>query len=168
MIEVRAFNIYIFCPLSTGRQPLPLVSDSLLLEDEDNCSTETDLHVQSAVKSRDKSVMTPVEHVSSSERSSQVSGKVKPSAPSSSSHLLELGNESNAGLVLVNEKAGMKGVDLQKINKIINENSEGSKYYEHQKKSKEKLNKHVAEMKEKYYSYSDQEVRKAEKEVNHV
>ena len=58
-------------------------------------------------------------------------------------------NDANhlSNMRLNDHKAGMQGLDVDKINDIIEKASKGSKFYEHKKKSQERGDKKVAEMK---------------------
>lgn len=58
-------------------------------------------------------------------------------------------NDANhlSNMRLNDHKAGMQGLDVDKINDIIEKASKGSKFYEHKKKSQERVDKKVAEMK---------------------
>ncbi len=48
---------------------------------------------------------------------------------------------------LNDQKAGMQGLDVAKINQIIEEASKGSKFYVHKQKSQERIDIKIAEMK---------------------
>ena len=43
------------------------------------------------------------------------------------------------GNMCLNEKAGMQGLDIERINEIIREASKGSKFYQHKQKSQERI-----------------------------
>lgn len=47
---------------------------------------------------------------------------------------------------LNNHKAGMEGLDTDKINQIIESASKGSKFYLHKQKSQERINKKILEL----------------------
>ena len=62
-------------------------------------------------------------------------------------------------------KAGMEGLDVESINRIINETSKGSKFYEHKLKQQKEIERKVQDMKMKLKTFSDVQVRHAEQEV---
>lgn len=74
-----------------------------------------------------------------------------------------------SGVIRLNvSKAGMEGLDLDRINKIINDTSRGSKFYEHKKKNQEQLRKKVADMQAQVAAFSAETLAKAEKQVGVV
>lgn len=48
---------------------------------------------------------------------------------------------------LNDHKAGMQGLDTNKINQIIEDASKGSKFYQHKQKNQERINVKIADMK---------------------
>lgn len=53
----------------------------------------------------------------------------------------------NIGLLKLNDhKAGMQGLDTERINQIIEEASKGSKFYQHKQKSQERINQKISEL----------------------
>lgn len=66
---------------------------------------------------------------------------------------------------LNDSKAGMDGLDLDKINKIITENSEGSKFYEHKRKRKERLEQKAEEVRQQYEKLSQSAIEESERKV---
>lgn len=63
-------------------------------------------------------------------------------------------------------KAGMEGLDVESINKIISEASQGSKFYEHKKKQQEKLDERITNIKQQLILINSEKFVKAEKEVS--
>jgi len=66
---------------------------------------------------------------------------------------------------LNDSKAGMQGLDLEKINKIITESSEGSKFYEHKRKVKERLEQKAREMRQQYDGLSSSAIEESQRKV---
>lgn len=67
---------------------------------------------------------------------------------------------------LNDSKAGMAGLDVESINRKIQEASKGSKFYLHKKAVQEKLDRKVQQMKEQAKRYSPSQLKSAEKEVS--
>ena len=53
-------------------------------------------------------------------------------------------------------KAGMEGLDKEKINQIIHEASKGSRFYENEKKKEKQVQKRIEELQRKMASFSDE------------
>lgn len=71
------------------------------------------------------------------------------------------GSVSNSGLkrmALNDTKAGMEGLDVQKINQIIEEASKGSKFYIHQQNQQDKLNVRIQSIQESFKSLSEEQI----------
>lgn len=77
-----------------------------------------------------------------------MNGRQKNGAASSSSSSSSA-KEAKSLFVFANDKAGMKGVDKERVAKIINDSSKNSAYYAKMKRQDEINNKKVAEMKTK-------------------
>uniref|UniRef100_A0A7M5X7L2 DNA polymerase kappa n=2 Tax=Clytia hemisphaerica TaxID=252671 RepID=A0A7M5X7L2_9CNID len=58
-------------------------------------------------------------------------------------------------------KAGMQGLDKEKINKIIHEASKGSKFYENEKRKDERVQERVCEMKRDLAKFTETDKKKA-------
>ena len=72
---------------------------------------------------------------------SQVAGATEPSETTKET-------PSTTGIMkLNNHKAGMQGLDTNRINQIIEEASKGSKFYQHKLKNQEKIDSRIADMK---------------------
>ena len=57
-------------------------------------------------------------------------------------------NPQKLGIMKLNDhKAGMEGLDTDKINQIIESASKGSKFYLHKQKSQERINKKILDLK---------------------
>ncbi|XP_077988408.1 DNA polymerase kappa-like [Glandiceps talaboti] len=69
-------------------------------------------------------------------------------------------------MALNTHKAGMEGIDKEKINKVIYEASKGSKFYENEQKKDKQVNKRVEQMKEQLAKITEQQIRKALIEVD--
>lgn len=72
------------------------------------------------------------------------------------------GPVSSSGLkrmALNDTKAGMEGLDVQKINQIIEEASKGSKFYIHQQNQQDKLNLRIQSIQESFKSLSEEQIR---------
>ncbi|XP_060091811.1 DNA polymerase kappa isoform X2 [Heteronotia binoei] len=79
-------------------------------------------------------------------------------------------NSSQAGLLLrmgLNDnKAGMQGLDKEKINKVIMEASKGSKFYEHELKKDQQVNKRIEKILKLKSKITDQQIMKAQLQVD--
>nr|XP_056704073.1 DNA polymerase kappa [Euleptes europaea] len=77
---------------------------------------------------------------------------------------------SQAGLLLrmgLNDnKAGMQGLDKEKINKVIMEASKGSKFYEHELKKDQQVNKRIEKILKLKNKITDQQIMKAQLQMN--
>lgn len=72
----------------------------------------------------------------------------------------------NIGLLKLNDhKAGMQGLDTERINQIIEEASKGSKFYQHKQKNQEKINKKIAELKTLCDKLTDEQKKAARAKV---
>ena len=56
---------------------------------------------------------------------------------------------------LNDHKAGMEGLDKEKINKIIHDASKGSKFYENEKRKEERVKERVSEIKRDLYKFNE-------------
>jgi len=61
-------------------------------------------------------------------------------------------------MALNDTKAGMEGLDIERINQIIEEASKGSKYYIHQQKQQEKLNVRIQSIRESFKNLSEEQI----------
>ncbi|KAM6964847.1 DNA polymerase kappa [Aplochiton taeniatus] len=86
---------------------------------------------------------------------------------------------SNAGLstegegflsrmALNDNKAGMEGLDRDKINKIIMESSKGSRFYENELKKEQQVNQRIEKMMLQKAQITEQQLRKAQAQVERV
>ncbi|XP_077203486.1 DNA polymerase kappa isoform X2 [Paroedura picta] len=77
---------------------------------------------------------------------------------------------SQGGLLLrmgLNDnKAGMQGLDKEKINKVIMEASKGSKFYEHELKKDQQVNKRIEKILKQKSKITDQQIMKAQLQVD--
>lgn len=78
----------------------------------------------------------------------------------------EMGSPPDGVIQLNDGKAGMEGLDLEKINKIINDTSRGSKFYEHKKKRQDQLRQKLVDIRAQVASLSEDAIAKAEKQVS--
>jgi len=62
---------------------------------------------------------------------------------------------------LNDQKAGMEGLDKEKINKIIHEASKGSKFYENEKRKEERVKQRVQEMKKELAKFTTTDKQRA-------
>ena len=75
-------------------------------------------------------------------------------------------NESPVQRMALNDhKAGMKGLDKEKINQIIFETSKGSKFYENEKKKEQRVAERIKAMKEQMQTFTDIDFKKAKREA---
>uniref|UniRef100_A0A2H6N2D9 UmuC domain-containing protein n=1 Tax=Micrurus carvalhoi TaxID=3147026 RepID=A0A2H6N2D9_9SAUR len=87
---------------------------------------------------------------------------------------MENANQDNAssreGLLLrmgLNDnKAGMQGLDKEKINKIIMEASKGSRFYENELKKDQQVNKRIEKMLKLKSKITDQQILKAQSQMD--
>ena len=63
-------------------------------------------------------------------------------------------------------KAGMEGLDKDKINQIIHEASKGSRFYENEKKKEKQVRKRIEELQRKMTSFNDEQKAKARQFAN--
>lgn len=76
-------------------------------------------------------------------------------------------NEPMVSRMLLNDnKAGMSGVDKERINQIIFEASKGSKYFENERKKEEQVTKRIEEQKQKQKTITQEHLDTAEKEAD--
>lgn len=61
-------------------------------------------------------------------------------------------------MALNDTKAGMQGLDVQKINQIIEEASKGSKFYIHQQNQQDKLNIRIQQIQESFKNLTDEQI----------
>lgn len=64
-------------------------------------------------------------------------------------------------MALNDTKAGMKGLDVEKINQIIEDASRGSKFYIHQQKEQDKLNIRMQCIRDAYENLSVDQIQKS-------
>ncbi|XP_061173929.1 DNA polymerase kappa-like [Saccostrea echinata] len=69
-------------------------------------------------------------------------------------------------MLLNDNKAGMTGLDKEKINQIIFEASKGSKYFENEKKKEEQMAKRIEEQKQKMKDITQEQLETAEREAD--
>ncbi|XP_060617629.2 DNA polymerase kappa isoform X1 [Anolis sagrei] len=69
---------------------------------------------------------------------------------------------------LNDNKAGMQGLDKEKINKIILEASKGSKFYENELKKDQQVNKRIEKMLEVKKKITDQQIMKAQLQMDKI
>ena len=65
-------------------------------------------------------------------------------------------------------KAGMEGLDKEKINQIIHEASKGSRYYENEKKKEKQVQKRIEELQRKMASFTNEQKVKAKQTADKV
>ncbi|XP_048360039.1 DNA polymerase kappa isoform X2 [Sphaerodactylus townsendi] len=79
---------------------------------------------------------------------------------------------SQAGLLLrmgLNDnKAGMQGLDKEKINRVIMEASKGSKFYEHELKKDQQVNKRIEKILKLKSKITDQQIMKAQLQIDKI
>ena len=66
---------------------------------------------------------------------------------------------------LNDQKAGMQGLDVAKINQIIEEASKGSKFYVHKQKSQERIDTRIAELKAALAKLTPEQINAARSKV---
>ncbi|XP_062617098.1 DNA polymerase kappa-like [Saccostrea cucullata] len=69
-------------------------------------------------------------------------------------------------MLLNDNKAGMTGLDKEKINQIIFEASKGSKYFENEKKKEEQMAKRIEEQRQKMKGITQEQLEAAEREAD--
>ena len=69
-------------------------------------------------------------------------------------------------MALNDHKAGMEGLDKEKINKIIFEASKGSKFYENERKKEKRVAERIKSLKDLQNSFNDLDFQNAKKEAN--
>lgn len=65
-------------------------------------------------------------------------------------------------------KAGMEGLDKDKINQVIHEASKGSRFYENEKKKEKQVRKRIEELQRKMTSFNDEQKAKARQFANNT
>ncbi|XP_041369519.1 DNA polymerase kappa-like [Gigantopelta aegis] len=70
------------------------------------------------------------------------------------------------GIQLNDNKAGMEGLDKEKINKIIFDASKGSKYFENERKKEEQLSRRIKEQSERMKRITDSAIQQAAVEAD--
>lgn len=78
------------------------------------------------------------------------------------------GNNGMPLMALNATKAGMEDLDVETINKIIHEASEGSKFYEHKKKQQKKIDKRIVNMKLQMEKLTPEQIEKAGAQVDKI
>lgn len=73
---------------------------------------------------------------------------------------------SGVQMMKLNEKAGMQGLDLEKINEIIENSSKGSKFYNHKKNLQAKLDQRIAAMQARLNELTFEQLSKSETKVS--
>uniref|UniRef100_A0A672NDX2 Uncharacterized protein n=1 Tax=Sinocyclocheilus grahami TaxID=75366 RepID=A0A672NDX2_SINGR len=68
-------------------------------------------------------------------------------------------------IALNDNKAGMEGLDRDKINKIILETSKGSKFYENELKKEQQVNQRIEKMMEQKARVTKEQLKQAQAEV---
>lgn len=61
-------------------------------------------------------------------------------------------------MALNDTKAGMEGLDVQRINQVIEEASKGSKFYIHQQNQQDKLNARMQSIQESFKNLSEEQI----------
>ncbi|XP_073696505.1 DNA polymerase kappa [Garra rufa] len=69
-------------------------------------------------------------------------------------------------IALNDNKAGMEGLDRDKINKIILETSKGSKFYENELKKEQQVNQRIEKMMEQKARITEEQMKQAQAEVD--
>ena len=69
-------------------------------------------------------------------------------------------------MAINDQKAGMEGLDKEKINKVIFEASRGSKFYENEKKKERRVKEKINNLRDSMRKFSDSDFKKARKEAN--
>ncbi|XP_035234345.1 DNA polymerase kappa [Anguilla anguilla] len=75
------------------------------------------------------------------------------------------GEGFHSWMALNDNKAGMEGLDRDKINKIIMETSKGSKFYENELKKEQQVDQRIERMLQQKAQISEQQLRKAQAQV---
>uniref|UniRef100_A0A8D0D8A7 DNA polymerase kappa n=1 Tax=Sander lucioperca TaxID=283035 RepID=A0A8D0D8A7_SANLU len=77
--------------------------------------------------------------------------------------------KKNKRLMALNDnKAGMEGLDRDKINKIIMESSKGSRFYENELKREQQVNQRIEKMMLQKAQITEQQLKKAQAEVERM
>lgn len=72
----------------------------------------------------------------------------------------------NIGLLKLNDhKAGMQGLDTERINQIIEEASKGSKFYQHKQKNQERINQKITELQQQCSKLTEEQKKAAQVKV---
>ena len=76
---------------------------------------------------------------------------------------------SSCGLMSLNcNKAGMVGIDKEKINQVIEAASRGSKFYAKKQADQARIDSQAEDMRQAMYSLTDKQLEKARKEADRV
>ncbi|XP_033730234.1 DNA polymerase kappa-like, partial [Pecten maximus] len=119
---------------------------------------------------------TDIQSSESTKSRSQLKDKcVNPVTKPSSSVMLPAGTSHGvvdqglmSRMLLNDNKAGMEGLDKDRINQVILEASKGSKYFENEKKKEEQVNKKIEEQMAKLKKISDVELRQGLTEADRL
>nr|XP_043881532.1 DNA polymerase kappa isoform X1 [Solea senegalensis] len=71
-------------------------------------------------------------------------------------------------MALNDNKAGMEGLDRDKINKIIMESSKGSRFYENELKREQQVNQRIGRMMQQKAQITEQQLKKAQDQVDRM
>ncbi|XP_050716765.1 DNA polymerase kappa-like [Eriocheir sinensis] len=71
-------------------------------------------------------------------------------------------------LTLNTHKAGMQGLDTERINEVIKRASEGSRFYQHKQKHQQQLNEKLEQMKKEATSFTEEQIRRATKQMDQL
>ncbi|KAM7416453.1 hypothetical protein PAMA_018487 [Pampus argenteus] len=71
-------------------------------------------------------------------------------------------------MALNDNKAGMEGLDREKINKIIMESSKGSRFYENELKREQQVNQRIEKMTQQKAQITEQQLKKAQDQVERM
>ncbi|XP_078483158.1 DNA polymerase kappa-like isoform X1 [Ciona intestinalis] len=69
---------------------------------------------------------------------------------------------------LNDNKAGMQGLDKEKINKIIMDNTVGSRFYKNEQKREQQVNSRIQKMKEKLNSFTSNQIMTAKQHADEI
>lgn len=87
--------------------------------------------------------------------------------PATSSTVVVPGNSCLKRMALNDTKAGMEGLDVQRINQIIEEASKGSKFYIHQQNQQDKLNVRIQNILESFNNLTEEQILNSTLMVNY-
>ncbi|XP_060582117.1 DNA polymerase kappa-like, partial [Ruditapes philippinarum] len=105
--------------------------------------------------------VTPLLHPGCHQNNSAESQNLKLKALQSANNLASTADGSTVvkRMLLNDNKAGMEGLDKERINQIIHEASKGSKFYENERQKEEQMKRRIEEQRQKIKQISVEQLR---------